>query len=125
MRDQWNSKLYSALESLAHPDDLRVWKNRLSGFWGGTNVESVLKARGIRTLIFAGCNTDQCIAASLTDAVWKIWDCLLLSDGTATTSPKFAQEMVEFNMGGWGFLLSCKDLVEGVETLETGPSGEA
>jgi nicotinamidase-related amidase len=58
MRDQWNSKLYSALESLAHSDDLRVWKNRLSGFWGGTDVESVLKARGIRTLIFAGCNTD-------------------------------------------------------------------
>jgi len=125
MRDQWNSNLYSALESLAHPDDLRVWKNRLSGFWGGTNVESVLKARGIRTLIFAGCDTDQRVAASLTDAVWNNWDCLLLSDGTATTSPKFAQEMVEFNMGGWGFLLNCKDLVEGVETLETGPSGEA
>ncbi|KAI4917763.1 hypothetical protein J4E85_009855 [Alternaria conjuncta] len=122
MRDQWNSQLYSALESLAHPDDLRVWKNRLSGFWGGTNVESVLKARGTRTLIFAGCNTDQCVAASLTDAVWRNWDCLLLSDGTATTSPKFAQEMVEFNMGGWGFLLSCKDLVDAVGTLEKGPS---
>jgi hypothetical protein len=61
----------------------------------------------------------------LIDAVWKIWDCLFLSDGTATTSPKFAQEMVEFNMGGWGFLLSCKDLVDGVETLETGPSDGA
>ncbi|KAI4668804.1 uncharacterized protein J4E78_002632 [Alternaria triticimaculans] len=125
MRDQWNSNLYSALESLAHPDDLRLWKNRLSGFWGGTDVESVLKARGIRTLIFAGCNTDQCVAASLTDAVWKSYDCLLLSNGTATTSPKFAQEMVEFNMGGWGFLLSCQDLVDGVETLETGPSDGA
>jgi nicotinamidase-related amidase len=85
----------------------------------------VLKARGIRTLIFAGCNTDQCVAASLTDAVWKNWDCLLLSDGTATTSPKFAQEMVEFNMGGWGILLSCKDLFGSVETLETDPSDGA
>ena len=85
----------------------------------------MLKARGIRTLIFAGCNTDQCVVTSLTDAVWRNWDCLLLSDETATTSPKFAQEMVEFNMGGWGFLLSCQDLVDGVETLETGPNDAA
>ncbi|KAH7084177.1 Isochorismatase-like protein [Paraphoma chrysanthemicola] len=95
MRDQWNSKFYSTLESLAHPNDLRVWQNRLSGFWGGTNVESVLKTHGIRTLIVAGCNTDQCVAASLTDAAWNNWGCLLLSDGTATTNPRFAQEMVE------------------------------
>lgn len=108
MRDEWNSKTYSTLAEEAKPNDMKVWKNRLSGFWGGTEVEHVLKARGIRTLIFAGCNTDQCVASSLNDAAWRGWDCLLLRDGTATTSPKFAQEMVEFNMGGWGFLLDCK-----------------
>jgi nicotinamidase-related amidase len=118
MRDQWNSEIYSALASEAEPNDLKAWKNRVSGFWGGTEVEETLKSRGIRTLLFAGCNTDQCVASSLMDAAWRNWDCVLLSDATATTSPQFAQDAVEFNMGGWGFKVTCEELVDGV--LETG-----
>jgi nicotinamidase-related amidase len=125
MRGEWNSEFYSTLAQEAREGDLNVWKNHLSGFWGGTEVERVLEGRGIRTLIFAGCNTDQCVASSLVDAAWRNWDCVLLSDGTATTSPKFAQESVEFNMGGWGFLLTCKDLADGVDTLETEPCTES
>jgi nicotinamidase-related amidase len=121
MRDEWNSEFYSTLAQEAKSEDIKVWKNRLSGFWGGTEVEHVLKSRGIRTLIFAGCNTDQCVASSLMDAAWRNWDCLLLSDATATTSPKFTQDSVEYNMKGWGFLLTCKDLAEGVNTLQTRP----
>ncbi|KAF2828418.1 Isochorismatase hydrolase [Ophiobolus disseminans] len=111
MRDQWNSEFYA-------------WKNRLSGFWGGTEVEDILKRRGIRTLMFAGCNTDQCVASSLMDAVWRNWDCILLSDATATTSPQFAQNEVEYNMEGWGFKLTCKDLVDGINTLKTSQDTE-
>jgi nicotinamidase-related amidase len=123
MRDQWNSEIYSVLKEEAEPDDIHVWKNCLSGFWGGTDVEDVLKCRGIRTLIFAGCNTDQCVASSLMDAAWRDWDCILLSDATATTSPQFAQDGVEYNMGGWGFKLTCEDVVNGISTLKM--SGEA
>lgn len=114
MKDQWNSDLYHPLAKEAEPHDLRLYKNRLSGFWGGTEVEDALRYRGIRTLIFPGGNTDQCVACSLTDAVHRSWDCLLLSDGCSTTSPEYAQKCVEFNMGGWGFLLTCKDLADGV-----------
>jgi nicotinamidase-related amidase len=124
MRDQWNSNVYDPLSSAAEPHDLRVYKNRLSGFWGGTEVEKALESRGIRTLLFAGCNTDQCVAFSLMDAVSKGWDCLLLSDGCATTSPEFAKDMVEYNMGGWGFLLNCRDLADGVHTIETSQGAE-
>jgi nicotinamidase-related amidase len=117
MRDRWNSEVYSALARAAEPDDLKAWKNRLSGCWGGTEVEDTLKSRGIRTLLFAGCNTDQCVASSLMDAAWRNWDCILLSDATATTNPRFAQDAVELNMGGWGFKMTCEELAAG--TLET------
>lgn len=124
MRDQWNSAFYSALEKQAEPGDLRAWKNRLSGFWGGTEVEAVLKRHGIRTLMFAGCNTDQCVASSLMDAAWRDWDCILLTDATATTSPQFAQDEVEYNMEGWGFKMTCEDLVNGISTLEASHPAE-
>ena len=97
---------------------MHVYKNRLSGFWGGTEVEDVLHARGIRTLIFSGCNVNQCVAASLMDAVWKGFDCLLLSDGRSTTDPEFGRTAVEYNMGGWGFMLDCQDLVDGVSRMD-------
>lgn len=41
-----------------------LYKNRLSGFWGGTGVERALMGGGIRTLIFAGANTNLGISLS-------------------------------------------------------------
>ncbi|KAH0556254.1 hypothetical protein GP486_005819 [Trichoglossum hirsutum] len=120
MRDQWNSALYSPLKEKHQPQDILIHKNRLSGFWGGTASEEILTSRGIRTLLFAGANTDQCVGGSLQDAFTKGWDCLLLDDGCATTSPDFAKRCIEFNCEeGWGFVLSCKDLAVGVENMQT------
>lgn len=119
MRDQWNSAMYAPLEEKRERQDIRIHKNRLSGFWGGTAIEEILSARGIRTLLFAGANTDQCVGGSLQDAFTKGWDCLLLSDGCATTSPDFARQCIEFNTSeGWGFVLSCEDLAKGVDCMQ-------
>ena len=58
VRDQWNSESYSPLREKYQPQDMVVLENRLSGFWGGTTCEEPLASRGIRTLMFAGANTD-------------------------------------------------------------------
>lgn len=124
MQDQWNTAFYSRLEDRSEPQDMWVYKNRLSGFWGGTNIEKVLKDRGIRTLIFSGANTDQCVGGSLQDAFTKGWDCLMLSDGCATTSPEFSKQCIEFNCeGGWGFVLNCQELANGVEKMKAPREG--
>ena len=115
MRDQWNTASYTPLEEKHQCQDIWIHKDRLSGFWGETAIKDVLTSRGIRTLVFAGANTDQCVGSSLLDACMNGWDCLLLSDGCATTSPKFAKQCIEFNSEqGWGFVLSCEDLAKGV-----------
>ena len=68
---------------------------------------------------FAGVNTDQCVGGSLQDAFTKGWDCLLLSDGYATTSPNFAKQCIGYNCEvGWGFVLSCKDLAKGADNMQ-------
>ena len=49
------------------------------------------------------------------DSFSKGYDCILLSDGAATTSPLFAQQCIEFNAANtWGFSTTCKALAEGV-----------
>ena len=80
MREQWNIEFYTSLKKKKEFGDMHVYKNRISGFWGGTKVEEALREKRIRTLLFSSANTDQCVVTSLVDAFNKGWDCLLLSD---------------------------------------------
>jgi len=122
MRDESNTAFYPRLAETAKPQDIWIYKNRLSGFWGGTEIEEALNSRGIRTLLFAGGNTDQCVAGSMQDAYTKGWDCLMLSDGCGTTSPEFATKCIEFNCeNGWGFVLTCQQVADGVDNMQTAP----
>lgn len=125
MRDQWNTKFYPSLEEVSEPQDIWIYKNRLSGFWGDTGVEEALNSRGIRTLFFSGENTDQCVAASMQDAYTKGWDCLMLSDGCGTTSPEFATQCIEYNCkNGWGFVLTCQQFADGVNNIQNALDAE-
>lgn len=120
MRGQWNTAFDRRLVAAARPEDIWVSKNRHSGFWGGTDVEAVLVSHGIRTLFFSGANLDQCVATSAIDAYAHGWDCLLLSDACATTSPDFARQCVEFECAvGWGFVLTCQQLADGIDNIQT------
>ena len=119
MRNTWNAGLTPELEAaykegVAQNENPDVWihKNRMSGLWGASGAcQEHLEKEGIKTLLFAGVNTDQCVGGSLQDAFTKGWDCILLSDGCGTTSPGFAKESVEFNCARtWGFVSSCGDL---------------
>lgn len=120
MRDQWNSELalplsesFKASFETSKPD---VWlnKSRLSGLHvSDSPAGSYFQNHGIKTLLFAGVNTDQCVNATLTDAFCQGYDCILLRDGCATSSPAGAQECVENNVARTiGFLIGCQEFSE-------------
>lgn len=101
-RSTWNAGLPPKLDAAwkegqpADPPDVWIHKNRMSGLWGGsTPCTEFLEKEAIRTLLFTGVNTDQCVGGSLQDAFTKGLDCILLSDGCGTTSPQYAQQCVE------------------------------
>ncbi|MCJ1290399.1 hypothetical protein MMC34_001935 [Xylographa carneopallida] len=126
MRDTWNAALPPALDKsykegqkIERNPDVWIHKNRMSGLWGSaTPCTDFLEKEGIKTLLFAGVNTDQCVGGSLQDAFTKGWDCILLRDACGTTSPTFASEMVEWNCARtWGFVTDCGMLEKGVEKM--------
>ena len=126
MRDTWNAALPPALDaaykeglSLKEKPDVWIHKNRMSGLWGSsTPCTDYLEREGIQTVLFAGVNTDQCVAGSLQDAFSNGWDCVLLRDGCGTTSPDFAAKGVEFNCARtWGFVTDCSHLEQGVHAM--------
>ncbi|MCS6812973.1 MAG: cysteine hydrolase [Cyanobacteria bacterium] len=91
----WAAAVVDELEPLA--SDIRIDKFRMSGFWD-TPLDSILKNLGRTTLFFAGVNADQCVMATLQDANFLGYDCILLEDCTATTSPDYCLLATLYNV---------------------------
>ena len=77
--------------------DIHIAKMRMSGFWD-TELDQVLRNLGATTLIFGGVNADQCVLATLMDANFLGYDCILLEDGAATTSPPCCWDATIYNV---------------------------
>ncbi|KAK0391679.1 hypothetical protein NLU13_1178 [Sarocladium strictum] len=128
MRDQWNTALHPPLEaafqasqSLPLPD-VRFHKARISGFSStALPIVKFLRSEGIKTLLFTGVNTDQCVVASLQDAAAMGFDAVLMRDGCATASPDYARKAVEYNCRkNWGFVADLQGLRDGVRRMKDG-----
>ncbi|KAJ7706212.1 Isochorismatase hydrolase [Mycena rosella] len=120
MRDAKNSELYGPLQAeyLKGKDtgtDFWIHKNRMSGLWGYQSaLDLFLQENGLTTLLFAGVNADQvtllcfCLKTSpgtFIDAYFRGYDCILVEDATATTSPSGGFENVVYNAGNsYGFV---------------------
>lgn len=91
VRDEWGAATIDNLT--VAPTDILVHKHRLSGFWDN-ELDSILRQRGITTLLFAGINTDRCVFSTLQDAHFIGYDCVLIEDACATVSPDFVRDAV-------------------------------
>ncbi|MBK1662292.1 cysteine hydrolase family protein [Paracraurococcus ruber] len=76
----WNTAILPRLAP--QPGDLVVPKQRYSGFFG-TNLDSILRARGIRDLVVTGCTTSVCVDSTVRDAMVRDYRCVVLEDCTA------------------------------------------
>ncbi|MCS5496358.1 cysteine hydrolase [Cnuibacter physcomitrellae] len=104
----WGAALVDELD--VRDDDIRVSKHRMSGFWD-TPLDSTLRTLGIDTVLFAGVNLDQCVYATLIDAACLGYDCILVEQASATTSPGFCVDATVYNVDQcFGFCVAAADL---------------
>jgi nicotinamidase-related amidase len=105
----WAAAIVDALA--VEPGDIHVAKYRMSGFWD-TPLDSILRNLGVTTLLFAGVNLDQCVLCTLQDANFLGYDCLLLSDCSATTSPAYCTEASLYNVKQcFGFVTTAGEVL--------------
>lgn len=105
----WAASLVDELAT--EPSDIHVAKYRMSGFQD-TALDSILRNLGVTTLLFAGVNIDQCVMCTLQDAHFLGYDCILLEDCSATTSPKFCIEATLYNVRQcFGFVADSEPLL--------------
>jgi nicotinamidase-related amidase len=88
--------------------DIHVAKYRMSGFQD-TMLDSILRNLNVTTLLFAGVNADQCVLCTLQSANFLGYDCFMIEDCTATTSPDYCMAATIYNVRQcFGFVISSK-----------------
>ncbi len=95
---------YELVDELApKPGDIRVHKTRYSAFFN-SQLDSILRARGIRNLVFVGIATNVCVESTLRDGFHLEYFCTVLEDATHHLGPAFIQQASLYNIEtffGW------------------------
>jgi len=100
-RGGWDYELVEALTP--QPGDIRVHKTRYSAFFN-SQLDSILRARNIRTLIFVGIASNVCVESTLRDGFHLEYFGVLLEDATHHLGPDFIQKATAYNVEtffGW------------------------
>jgi ureidoacrylate peracid hydrolase len=97
----WDYALIDELQP--QPGDIVVPKSRYSGFFN-SQFDSILRARGIRNLVFCGVATNVCVESTLRDGFHLEYFGLVLEDATHQAGPDFVQKAAIYNIEtffGW------------------------
>lgn len=81
-RGSWNGDFYDGFKPL--PGEVIVNKHRYSAF-ADTDLDLVLRSKGIRTLIMTGTATNVCVETTARDGFMKDYYVVFLRDCTATS----------------------------------------
>ncbi|WP_414529353.1 cysteine hydrolase family protein [Nodularia chucula] len=110
MAGSWAAAVVDELQQ--PPEDIRVNKYRMSGFWDSP-LDSILRNLGITTILFGGVNADQCVMTTLCDANFLGYDCILVKDCTATTSPDYCWQATLYNVNQcFGFITDSQAILK-------------
>jgi ureidoacrylate peracid hydrolase len=100
-RGGWDYELVDALTP--KPGDIRVHKTRYSAFFN-SQLDSILRARGIKTIVFVGIASNVCVESTLRDGFHLEYFGVMLEDATHHLGPDFIQQATVYNIEkffGW------------------------
>jgi ureidoacrylate peracid hydrolase len=117
-RGGWDYELVDALAPQA--GDIRVHKTRYSAFFN-SQLDSVLRARGVRTLVFVGIASNVCVESTLRDAFHLEYFAVMLEDATHHLGPDFIQQATVYNVEKFfGWVSTVADFCGSLGQIEIG-----
>lgn len=109
-KGHWDFELIDELQPLEQ--DLVIEKPRYSGFFN-TALDSMLRCRGIRNLVFVGIATNVCVESTLRDGFFLEYFGVALDDACYQAGPVEAHEASLFNIKTFfGWVSDTKHFVE-------------
>jgi ureidoacrylate peracid hydrolase len=116
IRDTWDTDILPELKPQA--DDVVIYKHRFSGFYQ-TDLDATLKKLRIKHLIITGCTTSVCVEATVRDAMYRDYSCVLLTDcmsqptlGNSLPGSNHDASLVLISEAGFGWVSSSNGLIK-------------
>ena len=84
------------------------------GAFCGTNLERILRARGVETLAFAGVTADVCVHTTLREAYDRWFACYYVKDAISCFDAGIrsaCEKMIEEEGGIWGSLATVDEMI--------------
>jgi ureidoacrylate peracid hydrolase len=111
-KGSWDYELVDELKPLEA--DIIIPKTRYSGFYN-TNLDSMLRSRGIRNLVFTGIATNVCVESTLRDGFFLEYFGVVLADATHQAGSDVIQASSLFNIATFfGWISSVEEFCKAV-----------
>jgi ureidoacrylate peracid hydrolase len=100
-----------------HQNDIKVCKHQYSAFAPNSSMlDSILRKRGIDTLIIAGTLTNVCCESTARDAFFLNYRIVFLNDGTACLSDEEHNATLVSIHNFFGDVRSSSDVLKALQT---------
>ena len=116
---------FGVVPEIAVADSDVIVDKTANGAFTYTDLEHILRARGISHLIFSGCTTDVCVHSTLREACDRNFQCCLVEDACASGDAyahAAAVHMVTVEDGIFGVVATTAEVVAALERLRTASS---
>ncbi len=106
-----DSEIIDELKPFIEEDTEIIRKHRFSAFLD-TRFETLLRMKGIKTLIITGISTPLCIESTTRDAYQRDFDVIVVEDGVATTSKTLHDNSINVIRTYFGKVMDSSDVIE-------------
>lgn len=102
---------FAIVDELApEPSDTVIVKSRYSGF-AGTELDSVLRTRGVRNLLIAGIASNVCVESTIRDAYFLEYWPVMIADATMPAGSAEIQRATVYNVSTFfGWVTTAEDV---------------
>lgn len=104
----WGSDFF---EIQPEPGEPVVIKNRFSAFVG-TNLDLLLRTRGIRSLLFSGVTTETCVESTLRDGLFREYYVSLIEDCAASYNQEAHAASANIVANNFGTVIRSSELLQ-------------